>query len=307
MTTGPIQVAPTVARPSDGQHEAIQHLLSGLPARPLLLVYGKHRTTEASWLCAYARAAGLDVKLAAAARKELSIQRRLGEETAAQVQPTAFVLADMTLSLPSGAVQLASLPDVSPLDLWQPRQVINEQARAVAAALPRELTISGAGGRLEVTVGPDGWTADAGTRGDGTVQVFPAGAAEAGVADASGTFVADGAIAVNRPLATGARLAARPVTVAVRDGAVVSVACPDPELGLFLRRAVEVHRVRRVAAIRIGVNRLTRDFGPDQGPVNACHHAGVTLRLGTDPGQAYSLASADLRIELTGSWESERS
>lgn len=302
MTSGSRPEAPAVAWPSGQQQEAIQNLLHDLPAQPLLLLYGSHRTTEAGWLCAYARAAGLDVTLAGAARKEHSIQRRL--RPAAASQPTVFVLADMTLALPPGAVQLAGSPDVSPLDLWQPPQAISGQAHAIARTLPRELTVGGDGSRLDIQVGPGGWVTDDGARGDGTARVFPAGAAEADVADASGTFTADGAIAVNRPVAVDARLATKPVTIVVRDGAVTSVTCPDEDLLLFLRRAFEVHRAGHVHAVRMGSNRLTRSFGPDQGPVNACHR-GVTLRLGTEPGQAYSPASADLRIELTGSWEGE--
>jgi hypothetical protein len=290
--------ASAVVRPSPRQHEAIRGLLHGLhgqPAHPLLILYGRHRTLEASWLCAFARAAGLEVRLAGTARHRHAIQRRLGQETAGQ--SAAFVLADMTLDLPPDAVQLAAPPDGSPLDLWQPQRVISDQARALAGTLPPELVINNS---LALRVGAQGWVTDTGLRSGGQAQVFPAGAVEASVASATGTFVADGAIAVNRPLTMDARLATRPVTITVRDAAVTSVTCPDRELAHFLRRAVEVHRAGWLYAVRMGGNPLTRDFSPDQGPVNACHR-GVTLRLGVDPGHPYSPASADLRIDLTAS------
>jgi hypothetical protein len=291
------------ARPSAAQQETIQGLLHNRPARcqrdALVVLYGTHRTTEAAWLCAYARAAGLEVRLVAAARNAPAIQRRLGQEAADRA--AVFVLADLTVDLPPGVVQLAGSPGVSPLDLWQRQPLIRDQVRATAGALPRELHIGTAGGAsLAVRVGTAGWLADTGLRQDGQSWVLPAGTVQADVARASGTFVADGAIAVNRPLNMDARLATRPVTLTVQDMVVTSVTCPDPELLLFLRRAFQVHRAGHVRAVRIGSNQLTPGFSPDQGPVNVCH-PGVTIRLSADPALAYSPASADLRIDLTAS------
>src|SRR6185369_17351400 len=127
---------------------------------------------------------------------------------------------------------------------------------------------------------------------------------EAAVDDAEGTFVADGAIGVNRSMDWDARLGDRPVTLTLRDRTVGAITSPDPVLNHFLGRAVHTHRADRVATVRVGVHPVECGFSPINGPVNAMH-PGLTLRLDVDPTRAYNTASADLWLDLTAVWSPE--
>jgi hypothetical protein len=291
--------------PDASQRQAIKDLLRSQPSLaeggPLELIYSRHWARQASWLCAYGRAAGQEVALAPVAGLASAFEQRLRRAAAAGV--TAFALADMTLNLPDHAVQLAGMPAASPLDLWQPDAVIEVATRAVATDLPARVVIrTGRACVLEFGVTSAGWRADVGLRAGGLARVSPAGAVVADVVWADGTFIADGAISLNRPVRWDARLTTRPVTITVRGGVVTTVGCDAPDLLHFLRRAVGVHGAAVVGRARIGVNRRTPAFSPDQGPVNGCHR-GVTLTLSVDPSAGYSPASADLLIELTTSTE----
>lgn len=290
-------------QPSARQRAVIKEILWSQPSLrgggALLLLYCRDRTAEASWLCAYARAAGLPVRLAAVAPKALVIEKRMRAEATAGL--STFVLADMALNLIPGTIQLAGTAQVSPLELWQQPSLIAAQAGAMANGLSPELVIpTGPTAKLVVGVGADGWLPDAGSELDGQARVLPAGAVQAEVARADGVFVADGAISVNRAVNTDARLAGRPVVITVAAGIVTSVECPDRDLCRFLDRAVRIHRAASVTAVRFGIHPLACGFSAVDGPVNACHQ-GVTLRLRVGQGLAYSTASADLRIDLTAS------
>ncbi len=298
----------TAAAPSDRQRAAIKDLLWSQPALvaggSLLILYVRTWARQAAWLCAYARAAGLEVSLAGLASQADAFARRLHGEAGDGL--TIFVLADLDLDLPAGpglppgTVQLAGMPGAPPLDLWEEQAAIAEATRAQALAMPDRLSIATAAGSqlLDVRTDADGWQADTGARSNGTALVLPAGAVHAEVAQASGTLVADGAISVSRPVRWDARLAGRPVTMTVRDATVTSIACEDPQLRQFLHRAIFVHHAASLYSIRVGLSKLTPGFSADQGPVNACH-PGVTARLRVNPPHAYSAASADLRIDLT--------
>ncbi len=296
----------TATEPATSHRQAIRDLLWRQPSLvdggPLRLLYSRNWARHASWICAFARAAGLEAELVPVAGPASAFERRLGQAAAAGVTP--FVLANMTIEdLPAGAVQLAGMPGAPPLDLWQADTEIEAMTQSATAVLPAsQLLRTGGSEVLELGVTSGGWRADVGLRADGHARVSPAGAILADVASANGTFVADGAIGVNRPLRWDARLAAHPVTITVQEGSVTRVECDAPDLLRFLRRAVEVHGAAVVGKARIGVNPLTPGFSTDQGPVNHCH-PGVTLTLGVDPAGRYSPASADLLIELTAATE----
>jgi len=294
----------TATEPATSQRQAIKDLLWRQPSLagggPLRLLYSRHWARHASWICAFARAAGLEAELVPVAGPASAFERRLGQAAAGV---TSFALANMALDLPAGTVQLAGMPGAPPLDLWQTDAAIEAATHAAAAGMPASQVIRTGGAKvLELALTSAGWRADVGLRADGQARVSPAGAVVADVARASGTFVANGAIGVNRPVRWDARLAARPVTITVQEGVVTSVECDAPDLLHFLQRAVQVHGAAIVSQARIGVNRHTPGFSPDQGPVNDCH-PGVTLTLSVDPSARYSPASADLLIELTASTE----
>jgi hypothetical protein len=292
-------VARPGAAPSPSQRDAIKDLLWSQPALeaggPLALIYTRSWSAQASWLCAFGRAAGLDVTLAPVAADRHLIERRLGQEKA-----TVIVLADLTLALPPGSVQLAGLPGTAPLDLYSSQSELLARAQAVAATLTDRLVV-GTGGTatLEVGIGSDGWHPDTGLDENKARLVLPAGSVRAAVAAADGTFAADAALAVNRPLNHDARLAAHPVTVVISGGVVTSADCADPVLAQLLRRAIDVHHAVRVTGVRIGTNELIPGFSPEQGSLNSCRNGVVTITLTVDPTAAYSPASADLRIDLT--------
>lgn len=106
----------------------------------------------------------------------------------------------------------------------------------------------------------------------------------ASAVDANGVFQAV-AGAINRGVRwdTG-------VTVTVESGRVVAIECGDATIEGLLRRAVHTHKVDRVLEVRFDVRAMACGLRerPD-----------VTLRLGVEPRQAYSTASADLRIDVT--------
>ncbi|HET7014318.1 MAG TPA: hypothetical protein VFI65_10430 [Streptosporangiaceae bacterium] len=294
----------TATEPATSQRQAIRDLLRRQPSLvdggPLRLLYSRHWARQASWICAFARAAGLEAELVPVAGPASAFERRLRQ---AADGVTSFALANMALDLPAGTVQLAGVPGAPPLDLWQPDAAIEAAAVEAAAGLPASQVIRTAGSEvLELGVTSTGWRTDVGLRANGQARVSPAGAVLADVAWASGTFVANGAIGVNRPVRWDARLATAPVTITVREGVVTKVECDAPDLLHFLRRAVEVHGAALVGKARIGFNRHTPGFSPDQGPVNDCH-PGVTLTLSVEKSARYSPASADLLIELTASTE----
>jgi hypothetical protein len=293
VTTAPagVQGPP---RPDGCQRAALRGILAEVhrpaPDCPLTLVYGPDRRTEAAWLCAFARAAGTRVRFAA--RNEHAKTERAALEASARIAAgsgtAVIVISDRTLTLPAGALALPAVPGVNAVDLWEPSEWLALQARRFLGALgPRVTVRSGHSTPLTASVGP-------GRPGD------PFGCVDAEALAVSGGFVADVAIDVNRAVGWDARLAGRPVTLAVRDGRVVSVDCGDPALRGFLTRAVQVHRSATVGTMRFGLRSLPRDAGPIAGPAHRCRANTVTLCLGVDPDEIYSPASADLRIELTG-------
>lgn len=271
--------ASRASRPTPAQTARVRDIVREVfPHHELLLVYVQGRVPEAAWLCAQARAAGMTVRLAAVANSPHTLLRRLHSEARHGV--ATMVLADMTLPLPEGVIQLAGTETVSPIDLWCPRSTLDGRAHELAVQLISPLTHGG----LTLTTTP--WQ----TR-DGFI--------EAEVDGADGVFVADGAIAVNRPVTWDARLARRPVTLTVHKGLISAVECPDPHLHRFLGRAVHTHLANRVVAVRVGAHPVACGFGSVAGPVNE-RHPGLTLRLRTDVHKAYSSASADLCLDLTG-------
>jgi len=89
-----------------------------------------------------------------------------------------------------------------------------------------------------VTLSPEfQWISNHGGVLPGRTLVLPAGEVNTFPARIDGTFVADGAINVNRRIAFDVRLAEHPVTVRIEDGRAVDVRCDDPGTLTFLRRA----------------------------------------------------------------------
>jgi hypothetical protein len=283
------------ARPTPFQRQQIRHILRSCPGLvaggDLVLVYTPDRATEASWLCAYARAAEVAVRLAPVGRSAYSVERRARSEAGAST--TCVVLADMSVSLPEGAIQLAGTPSVGAIDLWRSPDELRGLAGALADDLPVLTEVRTEGGQIAVRHAA--WRRDA-------AMVEAAATVEAEVEAADGTFVADGAIAVNRPVGWDARLIGHPVTLTVRDRMVTAVTCPDPVLHTFLQRAVHTHRVKLAGALRIGVHPVECGFSPIGGPVNVAH-PGLTLRLRVDASTPFSVASSDLCLDLTARWE----
>ncbi len=309
--TAPAATRP--AAPTSAQAQAIKDLLRSQRALAgggdLLILYARAWSRQASWICAYGRAAGLTVRLAALLDRADSFTRRLRSERADGL--TIIVLTGLRLDLPDGCLQLAGLqladrqlpglqltdrPGTSPIELWRPSDEIAAAAQARARAAPSELSIATSGGQLDVTTGQAGWRPETGHGGGATAQVSPAGAIRADVATADGTFVADGAIALNRPVTWDARLATRPVRLSICGRVVTELDCADDTLARFLRRAVFVHHAATVTSVALGLRDDLGEFSPEQGPVNACQ--GVAVRLAVPSQGAYSPASADLQIDL---------
>jgi hypothetical protein len=282
-------VAPeTATRPNPFQRQQVRDILWSCPALvaggDLVLIYTPGRVAEASWICAQARASQVTVRLNAVPGTAQAVARKARALTPAGA--TMIVLADMTAQLPSSAIQLAGTATVSPVDLWRPAVSLAALASQRIERLSQRLTVG------ELTLQTGQWAG-----GGATV--------EAVVEQADGTFVADGAIAVNRMVTWDARLAGRPVTITVHNGAVTFISCPDVLLGRFLDRAVGIHLADRVSAVRIGVHPVACGFSAVAGPVNESH-PGVTLRLRARAGRVYSTASADLCVDLTASAGQER-
>ena len=282
----PAPLGPRVTRPTPAQRASVRAILRecvGSTGQALCLVYAPNRRTEATWLGAYARAAGVATQLrpaatATAAAVELACDGGAGA--------TVLILADMTMRVPPGARQLAGIETHSAVDLWAPAGLLELAALAAARRLGGSpLTVSTSGGEVTLATGP--FTPDT-----------PPGTVTADVVDANGTFVADAAVAVNRAVAWDARLAQRPVTLRLVAGTVTEVDCPDPVLARFLTRAVHTHNASRAGSVRFGLRRLTGGFSPVAGPVNAAR-AGVTLRLRVPADRPYNAASADLRVDVT--------
>jgi hypothetical protein len=272
------------ARPSPQRLAAVREVLDTLPpGGELVLIYGPERMAEAAWLYAQARVAGWQVSL----RPVRSVAPAAVERTVRELRvadAAVVVLSEHRLAAPPAGAR-AALQLAGPADRWR---------RPDPAPLPTgpDLQLPGPL-RLRVALP---WRVDDGDGPAGGWRVRPAGTAEAPVEAADGVFVADGAIDVNRAVAWDARLAGRAVTVTVEGGQIVDVTCPDTVLLGFLRRAVQVHRAARVAAVRLG-RHTGGGFSAVPGPLNDCH-PGVALRIDVDPARAYSAASADLRLDL---------
>jgi hypothetical protein len=319
----------TITRPTDAQAAAATSFLFAYlrldPRDHLALVYGPDRTVEATWLCALARSRGVDVTLVFVAEMtKAHLRRRVAAATAGPAtagRSAVVVLSDEDIdpgwlpdAPPTVLVQLAALDTSgSPLDVWAHPSVV---ATAVAD-LRRDLDpwtgirIVSAGG---ATIRLSGMSAaatsvDIGDLDPDGLRVLPAGHVEARPSGADGIFVADGAIHVNRATRLGRSLAAHPVAVTVTGGRVTEVRCDDPAIAGFLGRAVTVHRLGLVGSVRFGAHPQIRTV-----PTVACGahaaHAGIALRLSVDPADAYSIASADLRVDLvaaTATWQPDSS
>ncbi|HWH01949.1 MAG TPA: hypothetical protein VNV66_22135 [Pilimelia sp.] len=274
-------------QPTGPERRALRGIVAELGAcsghAPLTIVFTAGRRTEAAWLCAQARSAGLPVRLVPASAPDAG--GGLPEPPGPASGGPVVALVDHDADLPPGVTVLPGTPAASPLALWRPAAEVDAAVAALLARLDRRLLLRTGGAALRVRTGP-------------AAPARPVGAVRADVTDAAGTFVADGAIAVNRRTGWDARLAGRAVRLTVADGRVVAVDCPDAQLRGFLRRAVGTHRVDVVRAVRFGVHPAQCAFSAVQGPVNA-RRPGVTLCLGVEPGRAYSTASADLRVALT--------
>ncbi|RKN43949.1 hypothetical protein [Streptomyces hoynatensis] len=262
----------------------------GRGAGRLTILFAPHRPAEAAWLSAYARAYGLPSRVRALGpARPWAVER--AARAAAEPGTAVLVLHDATLRLPEGATQLAGTEELSPLDLWQPEEDTAAEVAGLIAGLRPELLVRGGGHELRCATAPAAPTS-------------PAGAAEAPLAHAEGVFLADGALAVNRPTAWDARLAGRPVAVTVEAGRATAVECPDPVLRHFLRRAVHTHLAHAASALRFGARRLGGGYSAAPGPVNEVRR-GVALRLTVPRGQAPGEAAADLCIDLisaSGEW-----
>jgi hypothetical protein len=283
------------AHPTDRQRAAIRGILAWELRPPradrVLIHFAPHRATEAAWICAYVRArGGRAVARATGPGPAAAVERGLASEPPAP-GTAVVVLADATLRLPPGALHLAGTDTHSPLDLWQPVTATAADVAGLIRDMRPRMTVCTGGRRLECETGHA-------APGD------PDGTAEAPLTRAGGVFVADGAIAVNRPTTWDARLRDRPVTVTLDGAGATAVDCADLALRRFLTRALRVHGAGTATALRFGSRRVTGGYTAAAGPVNAVRR-GVTLRLAVADGQCAHGASADLRIDLTaatGDW-----
>ncbi|MEV4612774.1 hypothetical protein AB0K43_09240 [Kitasatospora sp. NPDC049258] len=269
----------------------------------LVVALDRGRATEAAWLAATARAGGVAVRMVAGdagsqvrtGRLVLGALAELRGGQGPAREAVFFLCAELldhaVLRLPASlaAVQLP-LPD------WEEPAVRAARlaelcATAAAASAVRVGTGDGAELVLRPAAGRPPRVED-GPAEPGRVQQLPGGHLHWPVGAADGEFHADGLIRINRPTRLGGSLHERPVSVELTDGRVSKVRCADPVLLGLLERAVTVHRLDRLAAVRCR---------PVGGPPQ------VTLRLVVDPEHPYSTASAGLRITLgaSASWTPE--
>ncbi|MFJ1707204.1 hypothetical protein [Kitasatospora sp. NPDC088346] len=269
----------------------------------LAVVFDRGRAPEAAWLAATARAGGVAVRLLAAdgwspvrtGRQVVGALAGLRGEGPAAREAAFFLCADpldhAVLRLPSSlvAVQLP-VPDWEEPALRAAR-LADLCARTAAAAAVRVGTGDGAELLLRPSADRPPRVED-GPAEPGRVHQLPGGHLHCPVGAADGEFRADGLIRINRPTRLGGSLRERPVTLELSDGRVTRLRCADPVLLGLLERAVTVHRLERLTAVRCR---------PVGGPPQ------VTLRLAVDPGHPYSTASAGLRISLgaAASWTTE--
>jgi hypothetical protein len=275
---------PRHRRPSSDEQRVLGRLVDDLrewrPGQNLTLAYVPRRKAEASWLCAYARAAGFTVALRGIAESHpTELDLRLADEAGAPV-----VLADGYIGMTADTVYLFGTERASPFELWSRRADVEARiAEAKAAlALDRPLVVRTAGGQVRAEIL--------------SVEPAAAGLLIVTVANATGCFIADSSIAVNRPMGWDARLSA-PVRVELEAGRVVAVSGGSPAQEQFLARAIHVHRAEHVVQVRIGLRQWDVPVSARAGQANAARR-GAALRLAVQPGSHYLLASADLRIDL---------
>lgn len=287
--------------PTPAQREAVWDVLRHCTADsgdvPVTVGYVPHRKREATWLCAYGRAAGLTVRLLgigrdSAASVAAALSRWRSADGGALVVLADTDLADTDTAQPPGAIHLFGTDRAGPFDLWtSPEEAAASVDRLRTDLGERPIRLRGNGSTLSaepVSV----------RRGR-----YP-GTAEVAVRAASGVFVADCCLAVNRPATWDARLADHPVTVELADGTVLSVSCDEPVKSAVLRRVVDVHMVDRVELIRFGLRDLRCPVSAVAGAANEVRTS-VAIDLTVALGRAYLAGSADLRLSLRARWDGE--
>jgi hypothetical protein len=274
-------------RPSLAQRSAIREILAKATDE-LFVLFAHDRLLEASWISAYAKASGCRTRLmrfpmGSPQKIEQSVRRIAGGGA------TVIVIADLNLNLPQPTIHLAGTEHLSPLDLWDSPAATAAMADACLARLGSDITIR---------CGEHVLHADIEKYGRGPIP----GTVDVEVTKATGTFIADSSIAINRPVRGDARLIGRAVTVTADDGYLVSIACPDQAMQHFLSRAVHVHGARRIATVRLGLRPVAGGPSAIAGPINLARR-GVSVVISVAPHQVYNLASADLHISLTAETE----
>jgi hypothetical protein len=272
--------------PDQPQREAIREIVRQVQPisqiRDLTLIFTKESVQEASWLCAYLRAAGVRVMMVACLARRIDVERR-----ARQVSDgPAIVLADMELDLPDAVTQLPGTDELSSLEIWESLLSVSDRARQVLAELQPSFVLRSAL-RSQTILSVRSWRLG-----------HPFGRLEADVLTADGVFVADGAIEINRNTRMDCRLRDRPVQVRIEAGRVMDLTCGDQFLQRFLQRTLRVHKVDRITAVRLGLRDIRGGYDKRPSLANSCRGAGV--RISADPSAAYSRASADLTIDLIG-------
>jgi hypothetical protein len=289
----------------------IEDRLGIRPGTGLVVAFGREYRTDAAWLAARARARGAEVGFvavpAAVAATGAGLGRRLSKACDALrggCDAVAVVLLGARLAdsvdFPPDVDVLQLVPGsagASPLDMWQ------EPDTSAAAGAAVEARLRG-GSLLRLHTGADAVAvfeygdADADTDGSwaalvpGDPGVLPADRIRLRVRGASGEFVADGALRVNRPNLFGPLLAHRPVQLTFAADRVAAVHCDDFVLRTFLERAVHVHRLRLVHGVQLAAS--VPDVGEGgRGPLTAA------VRLVVEPEHAYSNHSADLTVDLS--------
>jgi hypothetical protein len=320
--------APAPRTPDAEERKGLSTLIAShlrlAPHDALVLLFSPRCAPEATWLLVEAGRSGVTddslLRLVAiehgdeegsAARLTAAVEglrgtgRRIAMlsleyDTMLPIQGLRELLADPGLRMDAVRV-IGCQPDFFSLALATPAEAQRAINAGVLSVLRPARTLeirTPSGTHLDVQLSPEfQWLSNHGTPQPGRTLVLPAGEVNTYPARIDGTFVADGAINVNRRIAFDVRLDRAPVTVQIEDGHAVDIACDDPDLLRFLRKAFARENADRVGELGVGTNVGITRFVADNNHINE-RHPGIHLGFG-EHGQPGRVAYvADIHIDL---------
>ena len=302
--TGQRTAIEAVREEPDGVGDLVQLIQPG-PGDTLILAFHRSCVREARQVCGAVEAdrGSRVVLVPILARRDATFGARLRQAVAESGQGRLVILTLESVPVPDGDLE----PHLARSEIVRLIGCGDGHLRPLTRALTggdtdrpgplrhaRAATVRTPGGTLHLRFDADArWTFNDGQARPGEITVLPAGAMTTTRALVDGTFVADGALQVNRPLRWDVRLSKAPVTVEIAAGEVRAVRCADPRTERFLDRAVSRGGAHRVTQVGIGTNPHIPRFVSRSSPLNLCR-TGFHLRLGDDA----PAAETDLRIEL---------